>query len=174
MVTADRALCASQIGVDFGVAVAGAGTSHRSAPRGVRSTVIGCMPQPKRAPKLLTLVAISCAMAVAGCASNSMPSEHPAEPIQAAPPPQIRPEPRIRRPARALLVPPSVPDCEFKRDDLKTMDPEQWARLKLDYERQCYRRAEKVARDRLRLLQASSLQASSKCEIEPARVSMVR
>jgi hypothetical protein len=41
------------------------------------------------------------------------------------------------------------------------VDPNEWARLKLDYERQCYQEAEKAARDRLRLLQASST-----CEID--------
>ena len=34
------------------------------------------------------------------------------------------------------------------------MDPNEWARLKIDYERQCYLDAEKIARDRLGLLQA--------------------
>ncbi|HWX35484.1 MAG TPA: hypothetical protein VNZ53_49700 [Steroidobacteraceae bacterium] len=34
--------------------------------------------------------------------------------------------------------------------------------MKIDYERQCYQDAEKIARDRLRLLQSSSM-----CEIEP-------
>jgi hypothetical protein len=38
------------------------------------------------------------------------------------------------------------------------------ARLKLDYERQCYKRAEESVRSRLKLLQASG-----SCEIEPAR-----
>jgi hypothetical protein len=71
---------------------------------------------------------------------------------------------QIRRPDRALLVSQPAPDCEFKRSDLKTVDPDQWARLKLDYERQCYQDAEKMVRDRLRLLQAAS-----RCEIEPTR-----
>jgi hypothetical protein len=39
---------------------------------------------------------------------------------------------------------------------LKTLDPEQWARLKVEYERQCYQRAETDVRERLRLLQAAS------------------
>ena len=48
--------------------------------------------------------------------------------------------------------------------DLKTVDPVEWARLKIEYERQCYQDAEKAARDRLALLQTSST-----CEIEPVR-----
>ena len=56
------------------------------------------------------------------------------------------------------------PDCEFDRSDLKTVDPNEWARLKVEYERQCYLDAEKAARDRLALLQTSST-----CEIEPVR-----
>ncbi|HLZ03519.1 MAG TPA: hypothetical protein VKR55_15395 [Bradyrhizobium sp.] len=59
----------------------------------------------------------------------------------------------ICRPDPALLTPQSAPDCKFGRLDLKTLDPDQWARLKIEYERQCYQRAEKAVRGRLRLLQ---------------------
>ena len=31
----------------------------------------------------------------------------------------------------------SAPDCVFHRAELKTIDPDQWARLKIEYERQC-------------------------------------
>ena len=41
--------------------------------------------------------------------------------------------------------------------------------LKVEYERQCYQDAEKAARDRLVLLQASST-----CEIEPVATKAVR
>ena len=61
-----------------------------------------------------------------------------------------------------MLSPQPAPDCEFKRSDLKTVDPDEWARLKVEYERQCYLDAEKAARDRLVLLQASAT-----CEVEP-------
>jgi hypothetical protein len=73
-------------------------------------------------------------------------------------------EPKIRRPDPALLSAQPAPDCEFKRSDLKTVDPDEWARLKVEYERQCYLDAEKAARERLTLLQTSST-----CEIEPVR-----
>jgi hypothetical protein len=99
-------------------------------------------------------------MGVAGCAQNAAQRELKEDPIHAA----EQSEPRIRRSDRALLAPQPAPDCAVRRSDFKTLDPDQWARLKLDYERQCYQQAEKVARDRLRLLQTSSI-----CEIEPAR-----
>jgi hypothetical protein len=62
----------------------------------------------------------------------------------------------ICQPDPALLVPSSPPDCVFGRADLKTLDPNQWARLKIEYERQCYVRAERAVRERLRLLQVAS------------------
>jgi hypothetical protein len=68
-------------------------------------------------------------------------------------------KPQICQPDSALLAPQGAPDCVFGRPDLKTLDPEQWARLKVEYERQCYQRAERAVRERLR-----HLQASMKCE----------
>jgi hypothetical protein len=62
----------------------------------------------------------------------------------------------VCRPDSALLVPPTAPDCAFGQHELKTLDPDRWARLKIEYERQCYQRAEKDVRERLRLLQAAS------------------
>ncbi len=124
----------------------------------------GSRPLRALASRLLTLCAISCAMAVAGCASNSAQREVKADPAPAASPAEVHSQPRIHRPNRALLTSQPAPDCELKASDLKTVDPDQWARLKLDYERQCYQAAEKMVRGRLRLLQASS-----RCEIEPAR-----
>jgi hypothetical protein len=53
----------------------------------------------------------------------------------------------------ALLAPQPAPDCKFDEPVSKTVDPDQWARLKLDYERQCYQHAEKVVRERLVSLQ---------------------
>ena len=131
------------------------------------------------APKLLTVGVILCSMSFAGCARN--PAQREASPTltlhegKAAPvrapvrtrrysEPYRYAEPKIRRPDLALLSPQPAPDCEFKRSDLKTVDPDEWARLKVEYERQCYLDAEKTARERLALLQASST-----CEIEPVR-----
>jgi hypothetical protein len=118
---------------------------------------------PARASRFLALAAMACAMAVSGCAQHPAQREVTADPIPAAAPVHERPEFRIRRPSRALLVSQPAPDCEFRGPNRNTVDEVEWARLKLDYERQCYQRAEKVARDRLRLLQAS------RCEVEPVR-----
>jgi hypothetical protein len=68
---------------------------------------------------------------------------------------------RVRRPDPELLTPQPAPNCEFNRADVKAVDPDEWARLKAEYERQCYQDAERAARYRL-----IELQASSTCEIE--------
>ena len=125
----------------------------------------------------LTILASLGVLSLAGCARDPGQREvspalrearpHPvrvaARPRRAAE--QIRyVQPKIRRPDLALLSPQPTPDCEFKRSDVKTVDPEEWGRLKVEYERQCFQDAEKAARERLVLLQASS-----SCEIEPVR-----
>ena len=129
------------------------------------------------APKLLTVCVILCSMSFAGCARNpaqrepdlarregkATPTRAPVRTRRYSEPYRYA-EPKIRRPDLALLSPQPAPDCEFKRSDLKTVDPDEWARLKVEYERQCYLDAEKAARERLVLLQASST-----CEIEPVR-----
>jgi hypothetical protein len=56
----------------------------------------------------------------------------------------------IPLPDQALLSRQSEPDCEFKTTESKTDE-----RMKLDYERQCYRHAEMIVRNRLELLQSS-------------------
>ena len=127
------------------------------------------------APKLLTVCVMLCAMSFAGCARNPAQREvvmHEGKaPAVRAPirtrrysEPYRHAEPKIRRPDPALLSAQPAPDCEFKRSDLKTVDPDEWARLKVEYERQCYLDAEKAARERLTLLQTSST-----CEIEPVQ-----
>jgi len=131
---------------------------------------------------LLAVCGLVCATAVAGCARNPVQQEvRPVAPRaparishRPAPPPKVavstlRPDPRrelelrIRKPDPDLLSHQPVPDCEFKRADVRAVDPDAWARLKAEYERQCYLDAEKLARSRL-----DRLQAASTCEIEPA------
>ena len=127
-------------------------------------------------PKLLTVCVILCSLSFAGCARHPAqrevsPALHEGKTSPTRTPVRTRrytepvryAEPKIRRPDLALLSPQPAPDCEFKRSDLKTVDPDEWARLKVEYERQCYLDAEKAARDRLVLLQASAT-----CEVEPA------
>lgn len=122
------------------------------------------------------------AMALGGCARTPLPREvHPvrqaarAAPVRAAvavratvrPPKTVERiryvEPRIHRPDPALLASQPAPNCEFKRTELSPVDPQEWARLKLEYERACYLNAEKAARERL-----GQLQESAGCEVEPA------
>jgi hypothetical protein len=178
-----RPWIARRLWLAFEAVVARASASCRSALRRVRRDRKASGPLPALASRLSALFALSCGLALAGCASNSAQRESRAAPaIHAATPlhqhesnavPRMRvaasahrtPEQRIHRPDRALLAPQPAPDCEFRgSDDLKPVDPDQWARLKLDYERQCYQKAEQTVRDRLQLLQASS-----RCEIEPVR-----
>jgi hypothetical protein len=118
------------------------------------------------ARKLIAVSAISCAMGLAGCASKSTAPELEANHIEAAA--DRQPEPRIRRPNRSLLTQQRAPDCEFREmSDLEPVDPDQWLRLKLAYERQCYQHAEQMVRKRLRRLQTAST-----CEIEPVQHSL--
>jgi hypothetical protein len=125
-------------------------------------------------PKWLTLSAIALAMGLAGCArepahreftpaQRQIKASHVRSTLHARTyvKPQRQTELHVHRPDPALLAPQVAPNCEFKRADVKTVDPGEWARLKAEYERQCYQDAEKAARDRLGQLQASSL-----CEVE--------
>ena len=93
--------------------------------------------------------ALLCAVALAGCGPGPAQFAAPVVIRTAAPSkPAVR-EP-IPLPDPALLVPPSEPPCEFTGSD-----PADDARPRLDYERQCYRHAEIIVRDRLRALQVA-------------------
>ena len=59
----------------------------------------------------------------------------------------IRPSQTSGGPSRRCWRRSPTPICEFKRSDLKTVDPDEWGRLKVEYERQCYLDAEKAARE---------------------------
>lgn len=87
------------------------------------------------------------------CAPN--PAPEGAQAAMASAPAEVQ-QALVCRPDSSLLVAPSPPDCAFGRPDLKTLDPDQWARLKVEYERLCYQHAESAVRERLRLLQAAS------------------
>jgi hypothetical protein len=60
----------------------------------------------------------------------------------------------IPLPDRSLLEPQLQPDCTF-RGPLSNPIIVEETRIKLDYEQQCYRQAESIARDRLQQLQNS-------------------
>jgi hypothetical protein len=119
------------------------------------------------APACVTACAILCALLAAGCAqqpaqreSKSVERSVKAAPVRAAVRTDRQPEKSfagllIRRPEPALLAPHPAPDCEFDGSNVRAVDPNEWARLKIDFERQCYKDAEKTARERLTALQAS-------------------
>lgn len=91
---------------------------------------------PSKYAKLSTCVlVVVCAMTLAGCdyAGRDLKLSH-----------------TVPLPNRALLKPQPEPNCERETVELKTEELR-----KLDYERQCYRHAEMIARDRLDLLQGS-------------------
>jgi hypothetical protein len=122
---------------------------------------------------LLIVCVIPYAMLVSGCARDTAQRESTPPPlhefktavVHIKPHPRRSPEqhqyaqPRIRRLDPALLARQPAPDCEYKNSDLKTVDPDEWGRLRAEYERQCYQDAEKTARERLSLLQSSIRQA---------------
>jgi hypothetical protein len=131
--------------------------------------------------KLPAVAAVVLALGLAGCARNpargdlsavhhefkraqrearATPVRLPSRAVVHADTPQPV-ELRVHRPDPALLAAQPAPNCEFKRADIKAVDPDEWARLKAEFERQCYQDAEKTARDRL-----SQLQAAGTCEIE--------
>ena len=115
------------------------------------------------APRIARRLALALPLlgALAGCAPTPGPEAAQAAIASTLAETQ---KPQVCQPDSALLVPQRAPDCVFGRPDLKTLDPEQWARLKVEYERQCYQRAETLVRERLRLLQVAA-----RCENVTAR-----
>jgi hypothetical protein len=141
-----------RISAAFRAAVTCASTSSRPDFGRDWTGVLGPRQWPLLGSRLSLLCALGCAVALSGCAASDPGSANAA------------PGPQTCRPDRALLTPQPAPDCGFGRADLKTLDPDQWARLKLEYELKCYKEAEKTARRRLQ-----QLQAATKCEAPPAR-----
>jgi hypothetical protein len=91
---------------------------------------------------LLPLVLLLGATVLAGCASD-LGKARVADS-------RSRASASIPVPSRTQLSPQPEPDCDFKATGGTTDD-----RQRLDYERQCYRHAEIIARARLQRLQAS-------------------
>jgi hypothetical protein len=113
-----------------------------------------------RIPRRLSIV---CAVTLAGCVPQSSDLQQRSEPTLSAASPS-RPEAHLCRPSPALLAPPRAPDCVFRRAAAKAMDPEEFSRLKVEYELSCYQNAERSLRRRLR-----ELQAANRCLIASAR-----
>ena len=145
-------------------AVACARASSRSAVGEARPGRSNSGRGPLLTARLFALCAPGCAMVLSGCAPGSAQLEQRPEPVHAAAASPTNSAAKMCRPDHALLAPQPAPDCGFGGFDLKTMDPDQWARLKLEYERKCYQNAEKIARERLR-----QLQAAMTCQAEAAR-----
>jgi hypothetical protein len=153
-----------------------AGPSIRAGVCGTDKARPGVATARSFAPALATVCVVLCSMSVAGCARNPPQPEinSARHQVKAAPVRTVArtrryseasySKPLIRRPDATLLAPQPAPDCEFNRTDIRAVDPNEWARLKIEYERQCYQDAEKAARERL-----SKLQASATCEMEPVR-----
>jgi rare lipoprotein A (peptidoglycan hydrolase) len=85
-------------------------------------------------------------------------------------------QPAVPLPERALLTSPAQFDCEFKTASPGTQagsGADGALRTKLDYEGQCYRHAEMIARDRLRRLQAAvgetirAVKGNGRAAVEP-------
>jgi hypothetical protein len=87
------------------------------------------------------LVPLLCATVLAGCASEIGKTRVADS--------RSRASASIPLPTRAQLHPQPEPDCDFKAT------PGTDERQKLDYERQCYRQAEGIVRNRLQRLQDS-------------------
>jgi hypothetical protein len=77
-------------------------------------------------------------------------------------PPHLRSGLQTVRNYRALVAPQPPPHCELMESQPDIVDAELWTRLKLDYERHCYQRAEALVRKRLQ-----RLLTSGRCRIEP-------
>jgi len=115
-----------------------------------------------RIPRRLSVV---CAVALAGCVPQSAELSSRSDPVRSAGlSAPAGSDGQTCRPSQALLVPPSAPDCAFRRSAVKTIDPGEFSLLKVEYELKCYQKAEQTMRQRLRLLQAAN-----RCQIASAR-----
>jgi hypothetical protein len=138
---------------------------------GLRSRPARCLsiPRPRTCeyPPASIVTAALCAITVAGCAPAYTKTSTPLPPdrhttgtvrpekakvqVKSAGPakPVVPVKLAVPLPRDDLLSPMQEPQCEFPATE--TADDRQ----KLDYERQCYRQAEIIARTRLQLLQNS-------------------
>ena len=109
-----------------------------------------------------------CALALAGCAP-AYSDYHDISDGSVSRPNRQAAKKTIPLPSQALLASPGKPDCEGAGQQLASADPsavvvppkpesnpELALRIKLEYERECYRQAETRVREQLRKLQASA------------------
>jgi hypothetical protein len=141
----------------------------------------------------LTFALIICA-ALAGCAQDfDFDEDYGAQPASKSSTPKrtARAKPKVPLPDNALLETPAAPDCGVSQTakrptqaetasasaelttqslpDSATQDAnaELATRIKLEYERECYRQAEARVRDRLKQLQASTSQSLKAVKAAP-------
>ena len=108
-----------------------------------------------RAP-FATIAIVAIALCTAGCAQQTEQHEPAASAAGKARLATCQAE-------KSRLASLSEPDCEFRAVRQGTVDADEFARLKLAYERQCYQRAERAARRQLQ-----ELRASRACEAKPS------
>jgi hypothetical protein len=96
----------------------------------------------------LVIAAVPCWFVLAGCSTALVQPK--AE--TSAGPPTHRYVPA--RKLRALLAPQTPPNCDYMGPENEGLDADLWAQIKLDYEKQCYQRAEARVRRRLHQLQS--------------------
>ena len=102
------------------------------------------------------LAAALCVVALGGCAPIATVQQGAKSSAPHAAPRPVRTAQRepIPLPDQALLAPQPAPDCAF-RGPVSNPSTAEETRMKLDYEQQCYRQAESLARGRLQQLQDS-------------------
>ena len=134
--------------------------------------LLGCIVAPRKPPidglqSQARRAVVICALALAGCAPAY---SHHTEGVSDSPVGSKRQTAKkaIPLPSQALLVPVRKPDCEgaeqpASSDAAAAVVPPQpetntdlALRIKLEYERECYRQAESRVRERLQKLQASA------------------
>ena len=112
---------------------------------------------------------VICALALTGCVPAYSHHTESLSDVPVAGAKRQAAKKAVPLPSQALLAPQGTPDCEGKGQQLASSDtsatvvpprPETNAdlalRIKLEYERECYRQAEARVREQLRKLQASA------------------
>lgn len=125
-----------------------------------RTLIVACARRCCRPALPVPVLAVAvCAVVLAGCYPRytecSLTTSRAANTGTSTGPSSRTP---IPLPSRALLTPQAEPNCEFKSTGLDQgtdPNPDLALRMKLDYERQCYRHAAMIARNHLQRLQAS-------------------
>jgi hypothetical protein len=116
--------------------------------------------------------AVSIALTITGCSSYAAPDKSAStgnqSTLYSSTAPVADPQSATHRVRRALLAARAAPNCELAGPEPDTMDADLWARLKLDYQRHCYKQAEMLARKRLRQLLASGQCGDIASPVSPA------